>query len=88
MKSGIVTFERCGSRSGPAAQSDSWKFISLMNSEVKGKGKIGPITDHEGPEEEQLYSSTLTSVSALDGGGWSTPRPGRFNPREDPVPIF
>ena len=26
------------------------------------------------------YSSTLSLTSALDGGGWSTPRPGRFIP--------
>ena len=31
--------------------------------------------------------STLPSTSALDGFGWSTPRPGRFNPRKEPVPI-
>jgi hypothetical protein len=31
-----------------------------------------------------MYSSTLPSTSALDGGGWSTPRPGRFTPRERP----
>ena len=35
----------------------------------KGKGKVHPRTDHEGPERE---------------GGWSTPRPGRFYPREGP----
>jgi hypothetical protein len=29
-----------------------------------------------------MYSSTLSLTSALDGGGWSTPRPGRFTPRE------
>jgi hypothetical protein len=23
----------------------------------------------------------------LDGGGWSTPRPGHFTPGNDPVPI-
>ena len=28
-----------------------------------------------------MYSSTLPSTSALDGGEWSTPRPGRFTPR-------
>ena len=33
------------------------------------------------------YISTLLSTSALDGGGWSTPRPGRFTPGKDPVPI-
>ena len=53
---------------------------------TKGKGKVHPRTGHEGPEGEQRYSSTLTLISALDGGGWSTPRPGRFTPGKDPVP--
>ena len=53
----------------------------------KGKGKDHPITGHEGPEGKQMYSSTLPSTSALDVGGWSTPRPGRFTPGKDPVPI-
>jgi hypothetical protein len=26
-------------------------------------------------------------TSALEGGGWSAPRPGRFTPGKDPVPI-
>ena len=34
-----------------------------------------------------MCSSTLSLNSALDGGGWSTPRPGRFTPGKDPVPI-
>ena len=34
-----------------------------------------------------MYSSTLPSTPALDGGGWSSPRPGRFTPGKDPVPI-
>ena len=34
-----------------------------------------------------MYSSTLPSTWAPDGGGWSTPRPGRFTPRKDPVSI-
>ena len=46
-----------------------------------------PRKGHEDPEGEQIYSSTLTSTSALDGGGWSTPRPGRFTSGKDPVPI-
>jgi hypothetical protein len=33
-----------------------------------------------------IYTSTFPSTSALDGGGWSTPRPGRFTPAKDPVP--
>jgi hypothetical protein len=52
-----------------------------------GKGKVLPRTGHEGPEGEQMYSSTLPSTSALDVGGWSTPRLGRFTPGKDPVRI-
>ena len=33
------------------------------------KGKGHPRRGHEGPEGEQMYSSTLPSTSALDGGG-------------------
>jgi hypothetical protein len=53
----------------------------------KGKGKGHPITSHEGPRggvQVQLYSfSTL----ALGGSGWLAPRPDRFTPVKDPVPI-
>jgi len=34
-----------------------------------------------------MHSSTLSLTSALDGGEWSTPGPGRFTPGKDPVPI-
>ena len=34
----------------------------------KGKGKALTRTGHESPEGEQMYSSTLPSTSALDGG--------------------
>jgi hypothetical protein len=30
-----------------------------------------------------MYSSTVSLTSPLDGGGWSTPRPGRFKPEKD-----
>ena len=36
---------------------------------------------------EYRYRSTVSLTSVLDGGGWSTPRPGRFTPGKDPVPI-
>jgi hypothetical protein len=42
--------------------------------------EVHPITGNEGPEVEQRYSSTLSLTSALDGGGWSTSRSGRFIP--------
>ena len=32
---------------------------------------------------EQRYSSTFSLTSTLDGGGWSTPRPGRFTPGKE-----
>ena len=51
---------------------------------LHGVSKGHPITGHEGPEVEERYSSTLSLTSALEGGGWSTPRPGRFNPWERP----
>jgi len=56
---------------------------SIYYRTVKGKGKAHPRTGHEGPDGE--YSSTLPLTSALDGDGWSTPRPGRFTPGKDPV---
>jgi hypothetical protein len=34
-----------------------------------------------------MYSSSLSLTSVLDGGGWSTPRPGRCTSGKDPVPI-
>jgi hypothetical protein len=47
---------------------------------------VHPRTGHKGPEEEQRYGSTLFFLDAR-WGGWSTSRPGRFNPGKDPVPI-
>jgi hypothetical protein len=53
------------------------------------KGKGHPITGHEGPEGEYRYSSTLSLTLALDEGGWSTPRPGRFTPgKETRYPLY
>ena len=53
------------------------------------KGKVRPRTDHEGPDGEYRYSSTLSLTSALEGGGLLTPRPGRFTPRkEKPYPLY
>jgi hypothetical protein len=66
-------------------------FVLLHNVHMllKRNGKICPRTDHEVPEGEYRYSSTLSLTSALNVSGWLTPRPGRFTPREkDPVPIY
>ena len=53
----------------------------------KGKGKVLRITGHEGSEGEWRYGSALCLTSALNGGGWSTPRPRHFTPGKDPVHI-
>ena len=34
-----------------------------------------------------MHNCNLPSPMALDGGGLSTPSPGRFTPGKDPVPI-
>jgi hypothetical protein len=34
-----------------------------------------------------MFSHTLSLTSEIHGGGWLTPRPDRFTPGKDPVPI-
>ena len=63
------------------------EVVVLVTVSRNGKGKVHPITGHEGPELGWRYSSTLSLTSALDGGGWITPRSGRFTPGKDMVPI-
>ena len=63
------------------------KLIQFFKSALKIKVKFTPRTNHKRPEGEYRYSFTLSLTSALDGGGWSTLRPGSFTPPErDPVP--
>ena len=58
--------------------------IYAIQAAALGKKKNRPGTGHEGPD---VYSATLSLNSALDGGGWSTPRFGRFTPGKDLVPV-
>jgi len=46
------------------------------------------MTEHEGSQWECKYTSTLFLTSALDGGGRSMLRPGRFTLGKDPVPTI
>ena len=55
------------------AQKCNWVFCS-----AKREAKRHPRRRHEGPEGKQRYSSARSLTSALDGGGWLTPWPGRF----------
>ena len=51
----------------------------------KGKDKGLAITGHEGPEGGQMYSSTLPSTLALDGGvGGQRHAPAALPPGERP----
>jgi hypothetical protein len=61
--------------------------IGSQRHRKKVKSKVYPKTGHEVPEEYQRYSSTLSLTSALDDGGWLTPRLGRFASGKYPVPI-
>jgi hypothetical protein len=59
-----------------------------MSWQQQAKGKGHPRTGHKGPEGEQRYISTLSLTSALDGCGWSTPRPSCFTPGKTWYPLY
>jgi hypothetical protein len=66
---------------------EMWLSVELFSSEVGlcsmelvVKGKDHPRTGDEGPEEEKMYSFTLSLTSALDGCGWLTPSLGSHGP--------
>ena len=45
------------------------EMYRLCVGKVKAKDRVRPGGDHEGPEVEYRYSSTLSLTSALDGVG-------------------
>jgi len=55
---------------------------SLLTLLIDITRKVHPRTGHEDRERECTYSSNLSLTSALDRGGWSTPRSGCFIPRQ------
>ena len=57
-------------------------FIYTRTYLRKSKGNVHPTTCHEVTEEKQRYSPTLSLTSM------PKPRPGRFNPENDPVPTY
>ena len=66
------------------------QIFGLTKDNHQGKLHYGTVHTRAGYESPERgghpCNSTLSLTSALDGGGWSTPRPGRFSPRKDPVP--
>jgi hypothetical protein len=59
--------------------------IVLAAGHFIGKGK-GTSNRPEGARGVEVYLYSFL-ISALERGGWSASRPGRFTPRKDPVPI-
>ena len=59
---------------------DDHHLRSVKDGTVKVMCKLEQTTKARRGGER--YSSTLSLTSVLDGGGWSTPRPGRFTSRE------
>ena len=57
--------------------------MTLCKGKGKGKGKVDPRTGQEDSDGEYRYSSILSLTSALDGGGWLTPRPDSFTHGKD-----
>ena len=81
---------------GGRADFKTWRLEDVIhrnfncnNYKGKGKGKVLRRTGHEGPEGEQMYSSTLPSTSAIDGG-WvvnATTRPF-YPPGKTRYPLY
>ena len=67
---------------GPVGHSLVTIPTELHRLPVRGRneGKDRRRTGYEYPVEEQMCSSTLSFISALDGVDWLTPRPRRFTP--------
>jgi len=72
-----------------------FQYFEVFNYEIsnyflrfKGKGKVQPRTGHEGPEGGgDRYIARLSLTLWVDGGGWSTPRLGRFTLGIAAIPI-
>jgi len=54
----------------------------------KGKGKVHSTIDHEGPEGEWRYRSTLSLTSALDGVGGQSYAPAAVPPEKIRYPLY
>ena len=66
--------------------SSPWQFFTTSSRNICPPFRATRFRiDHEGPKVKLSYNCTIYSTSALDGGGWSTPRSGRVTPGKDPV---
>ena len=61
----------------------------MIEHDVNINLKVHPRTGCEGPEGEYKYRFTFSLTSTLQGGGWSTPRPGLFTSgKETRYPLY
>ena len=60
------------------ATTRSQQMAVMAWNRYKSKGKGHPITGHKDPEGEQMYISTLSLTSALDGVGGQRHAPSVF----------
>jgi hypothetical protein len=72
---------------------ESWDFAEMMDltvnatcsavndENVKGKGNVQSTTDHK------KFRNGSRDITRARWGTWLKPRPGRFTPGKDPVPI-
>jgi hypothetical protein len=69
--------------------SNTLKCSLLLENPVKdkGKGKVHPITGHEGPEVESRYCSTLSLTSTLDGVSGQRHAPAALHPGKTRYPL-
>jgi hypothetical protein len=76
---------RCRNWTTVALNREGWRKL-LKEAEAhpglqrrwREREKVHARTGHGGPKGEERYNSTLSLTSALEVGGWSTPRPGRI----------
>ena len=86
------------SRTLGGAQSRSGRFgedkylycaiVLFLNIKGKDEGKFLPRRGHEGPEGEQMYSSTLSLTSALDRVGDQRHTPAALPPVKTRYPLY
>ena len=86
--------ERCElsgrvSATGPITRSEvSYRLWCVCVWPGKGKGKVPPKTDHEGPEGKYKFSSTLSLTLALDEVGGQRHAPTALPPGKTRYPSY
>jgi hypothetical protein len=75
----VVSFLQCSRYSNSLGAGATWLHSTPDRYITKGH----PMRGHESPQGSRRIS-LLSLTSAINRGGWSTPRSGRFTPAERP----